>query len=176
MHADDEKSGRHGPKSVSDAKRGCERINTTRDLAGQSERLSFGVTPEETSPHQVERPELDPRVLMAAERTLLAWIRTGVAMMGFGFVVARFGVFLREMAAAGSINMPKHGGISPYVGTGLLIAGAVCIAIATIDYLQFLRTYERGEPTRPKRLSLATVLAGLLSIAGVGLAVYLLSV
>ena len=42
----------------------------------------------------------DPRVRFAAERTFLAWIRTGLAMMGFGFVVARFGMFLRELAAA----------------------------------------------------------------------------
>ena len=34
---------------------------------------------------------LDPRIYFAAERTLLAWVRTGLAMMGFGFVVARFG-------------------------------------------------------------------------------------
>ena len=43
--------------------------------------------------------KVDPNVRMAAERTLLAWIRTGLAMMGFGFVVARFGLFLRELAA-----------------------------------------------------------------------------
>ena len=42
---------------------------------------------------------LDPRIYFAAERTLLAWVRTGLAMMGFGFVVARFGLFLRELAA-----------------------------------------------------------------------------
>ena len=42
---------------------------------------------------------LDPRVYFAAERTLLAWVRTGLALMGFGFVVARFGLFLRELAA-----------------------------------------------------------------------------
>jgi uncharacterized membrane protein YidH (DUF202 family) len=42
----------------------------------------------------------DPRVRFAAERTLLAWIRTGLALMGFGFVVARFGLFLREIAEA----------------------------------------------------------------------------
>jgi len=34
------------------------------------------------------------------ERTFLAWLRTGIALMGFGFVVARFGLFLREIAAA----------------------------------------------------------------------------
>lgn len=33
---------------------------------------------------------------LAAERTLLAWIRTGLALMGFGFVLARFGLFLRN--------------------------------------------------------------------------------
>lgn len=42
---------------------------------------------------------LDARVYMANERTILAWIRTGVALMGFGFVVARFGDFLREISA-----------------------------------------------------------------------------
>ena len=40
------------------------------------------------------QPESDPRVFFAAERTFLAWIRTGLALMGFGFVVARFGLFL----------------------------------------------------------------------------------
>ena len=38
----------------------------------------------------------DPRVYMAAEHTFLAWIRTGLALTGFGFVVARYGLFLRE--------------------------------------------------------------------------------
>src|SRR5690606_24434586 len=44
------------------------------------------------------------RVFLAAERTLLAWIRTGLALMGFGFLVAKFGVFLREWAAVREIQ------------------------------------------------------------------------
>jgi putative membrane protein len=42
----------------------------------------------------------DLRDYLAAERTLLPWIRTGLALMGFGFVVARFGLFLQELQVA----------------------------------------------------------------------------
>ncbi len=42
----------------------------------------------------------DPRIYFAAERTFLAWIRTGLGLMGVGFAVSRFGLFLREMRAS----------------------------------------------------------------------------
>ncbi|HET6326866.1 MAG TPA: DUF202 domain-containing protein [Planctomycetaceae bacterium] len=54
----------------------------------------------------------DPRVYFAAERTLLAWVRTGLAMMGFGFVVARFGLFLRELASEQGGTPPQHTAVS----------------------------------------------------------------
>ena len=41
----------------------------------------------------------DPRVFFASERTLLAWLRTGISIVGLGFIVARFGLFLRIAAA-----------------------------------------------------------------------------
>ena len=43
----------------------------------------------------------DPRVFFASERTLLAWVRTGIAIVGLGFLVSRFGLFLRLVAAQG---------------------------------------------------------------------------
>ena len=46
--------------------------------------------------NELHDPPADPRVYMAAKRTFLAWIRTGIAFMAFGFVVDRFGLFLRE--------------------------------------------------------------------------------
>lgn len=118
-------------------------------------------------------PELDPRVLLAAERTLLAWIRTGLAMMGFGFVVARFGLFLREMAAAGGTAVVHAPRASPYIGTGLIALGAIVIALAAVEHVGFLKTYERGEAMGPRYVSLSTILAAVLVVAGVGLAIYL---
>ncbi len=51
-----------------------------------------------TNPAKPTPPVASNADYFAAERTLLAWVRTGLAMMGFGFVVARFGLFLRELA------------------------------------------------------------------------------
>jgi len=54
-----------------------------------------------------EKPQDDPRVYFAAERTFLAWIRTGLGLMGVGFAVSRFGLFLRQMSAERN-QMPVH--------------------------------------------------------------------
>lgn len=63
-------------------------------------------------PQSEKLESADPRILFAAERTLLAWVRTGLALMGFGFVVARFGLFLRELAAARGNAVPTSRGES----------------------------------------------------------------
>ena len=55
--------------------------------------------------------EQDPRIYFAAERTFLAWIRTGLGLMGVGFAVARFGLFLREMSASAAPVMPHTTGL-----------------------------------------------------------------
>jgi len=74
----------------------------------------------------------DPRVLFAAERTLLAWQRSAIALMGFGFVVERFGLFL-QMVAHQSESAGQRS-FSLATGVLLLVLGA---AVALISARQF---------------------------------------
>jgi putative membrane protein len=118
--------------------------------------------------------ERDPRVRLAAERTLLAWIRTGLAMMGFGFVVARFGLFLRELAAIEK-GTARGSGLSLWLGTALIVLGVVVNLLAALEYWRFLRRYERGEANRLPRWSLGLTSAVLLAAIGVGMIGYLVT-
>ena len=116
----------------------------------------------------------DPRMYFAAERTLLAWVRTGLAMMGFGFVVARFGLFLREIAAVHAGAPPQQHGISLWVGTTLVVLGVAVNVAAAVKHWYTVRRLEIGQPIRFHPLSLGTIVALLMGLLGLLMAAYLL--
>jgi putative membrane protein len=132
--------------------------------------------PDNSSAKTTPSAERDPRVYFAAERTFLAWIRTGLALMGFGFVVARFGLFLRELGMQGTqqSHAASHTtGTSLWLGTALVVLGVIVNVTATFSHLREVKQLQAGTwiAGRPSRTAVTVAL--LLAAAGVGLAIYL---
>jgi len=117
------------------------------------------------------RPDLSTH--LAAERTFLAWIRTGVACMGFGFVVARFGIFLHELPLFKNASPTRSHGTS-WLGIALVAIGVLMNVISAWHHARLVGTLNRGEtpPSRPS--AQAVILALLLAMIGLGMAVYLI--
>jgi inner membrane protein YidH len=110
---------------------------------------------------------------LAAERTLLAWIRTGLALMGFGFVVARFGLFLQQLQLVRGAKPTPVYGLSLWLGTALIAAGIAVNLLAAYHHLQLIRSLDRGE-TNPHSTTQAIAVAFFLALIGVVMAVYLI--
>jgi putative membrane protein len=117
----------------------------------------------------------DPRVFFAAERTVLAWVRTGIATMGLGFVVARFGIFLKYLMAQQPALAPAHGDWSAALGVGLALAGSGMCLVAGLQFRRFARRLTG--PELPPRWCLGFSTAAAFAMAGLGLvvALYLMS-
>ena len=128
-------------------------------------------------PRNADQQPEDPRVRFAAERTLLAWMRTGLALMGFGFVVARFGLFLREIAAAGRVAAHQHStGWSLWIGTALIGLGVIVSLLASFEYYRFVSWSKQGRTYMPRTAMLAVVVAVILALLGIVMALYLVLV
>jgi len=111
--------------------------------------------------------EQDPRVYFAAERTFLAWIRTGLGLMGVGFAVSRFSLFLRQLTPSG-VHPPEHTtGISVWSGVGLVGLGVIVILTSIFRHIQLVRELSLGTWI-PGRVSKDAIALGVV-LAGIGL-------
>jgi putative membrane protein len=113
---------------------------------------------------------------LAAERTLLAWIRTGLSLMGFGFVVARFGLFLQQLQVTRVAETPVSYGLSLWFGTFLIVVGVAVNVSSAVHHARLVKALDRGEPGHCAPLALNVALALLLALIGLAMAIYLVSV
>jgi putative membrane protein len=118
----------------------------------------------------------DPRVFFASERTLLAWVRTGLTIMGFGFVVAKFGLFLRMLAlqqVGSAAAAPLHTDLSTVVGIALVLVGTGCMIVGAIQHRSYVSTLPPADVPRSHDARYPILLSLLLAALGLGLALYL---
>jgi putative membrane protein len=117
----------------------------------------------------------DPRVFFAAERTLLAWVRSGIAIVGLGFVVERFGLFLQLMAASGGTALHlRNTGYSAALGIVLVLLGAIAMLLAAKQHRAFIRTLPLEDMPPHYRPGPALLLAVALGALSAALAVHLI--
>jgi putative membrane protein len=122
------------------------------------------------------QPKSNASDYLAAERTFLAWVRTALALMGFGFVVARFGLFLRELQIAQPSLRPRGYGFSVWFGTSLIVLGTLISMSSSWRYVRLVDDLNRGGTAlrRPSRPAIGVALV--LSCVGAAMAVALISV
>jgi putative membrane protein len=107
----------------------------------------------------------DPRVLFAAERTLLAWNRTSISFMAFGFVVERFGLFITMLGRTEMKVFQRE--LSFHIGI-LFIALSVIVSFLSIvqhrHVLQTLRPVEIPKGYNVRLPALVNAIVGLLGL------------
>lgn len=103
---------------------------------------------------------------LAVERTFLAWVRTGIAIISLGFVVAKFGLWLHELAVRVAPQIPvKSTGMSLPIGIGMMAFGTLTTILAAWHCQAVHKAIERGEMRTGKALAVAvTVGVALLAI------------
>ncbi|HEX9980987.1 MAG TPA: DUF202 domain-containing protein [Flavobacterium sp.] len=109
---------------------------------------------------------------LANERTFLAWIRTGIGIMAFGFVAVKFSLFVNQISPTllkGSADITSG---SDYVGIGLVAAGALTTLLSYIRYRQTINLLREGK--YQYSTILVTVLTAAVFLMSILLVVYLL--
>jgi len=107
---------------------------------------------------------------LANERTLLSWVRLGLSAAGFGFVVARFGLFLRE--SSGQSASAHSGRLTEWIGVVLILLGPTLVIIAALRFFQTEREIDENIYRKRYGLIWSVVVASI--ILGLALAGYLI--
>jgi putative membrane protein len=85
------------------------------------------------------------RTRLSLERTMMSWLRTAVALIGFGFALVQYLSHLQQIPGARSAYLPTA---PEYLGLALIFCGILALVISIWQYLWTVR-YMWGEPFTP---------------------------
>ncbi len=119
-------------------------------------------------------PVGDPRVYLAAERTYPAWVRTSLGLMGFGFLIARFGFLIEEMEATRRSQV-HHSPIPPVLGSSIVVFGIGVCVVAAIRHRAYVRDLRAGVANPDLHLRTPLVVAAVLALAGLAMTFVILT-
>ena len=112
----------------------------------------------------------DPRVLFAAERTLLAWNRTAAGLMAFGFLVDRAGIVVQ---GAADVATSRIGAL--WIGVAFVALGVILCGLSTHQYRRAVASLRPVEIPPGYWVDMAVVMSGLVAALGLALIVYLIT-
>jgi len=116
----------------------------------------------------------------ANERTFLAWVRTGISIVVFGFVIEKFNLFLLMIADADAVKGRREalerlsGPVGRYEGLALILVGLTLIVVAAIRFIQVRRLLADQETHDVGGYGPEVVLSAVLALAIAAYSIYLL--
>ena len=113
----------------------------------------------------------DPRVLFAAERTLLSWNRTSISLIAFGFVIERFDLFLQIVGREETKVFERH--VSFFVGVSFILLASFIAIYSIWQHKQILKTVRPVEIPAGYNLNVGMVVNGIVGVLGIALCIFM---